>query len=105
MKLNCPLHCHLRNKFAAPACVSYATHRLLNVLGIGLIAYNLGPEHYVTYAMVHVFLHLSGCLLGGIWKAEDVLITQAVGLEQYFYAGQYVQLSVSWTFNGAVDGC
>merc|ERR1711957_63523 len=81
-------------KIAIPCTFSAVSGSLLDAVTTGLIAYNIGSQGYVAYCMVSVFLGLTDTFIGGIEDAEGILTAQAIGMENYFMAGQYYQVSM-----------
>jgi len=62
-----------------------------------LVSYYMGPEVFAAYAIVETCLSFTSSFVEGMEEAEEALVAQAVGLGNYFLAGQYVQLT-SWGY-------
>ena len=67
-----------------------------------IISHHIGPEALTAYALCTVLLSLADGLFSGLDEAEEILIAQALGMNNYLLAGQYVQLTTAIYFIGAI---
>jgi len=78
-------------RLAIPGSIDAIANSLFYSTKIALLVGNLDSQAYVAYAMIHAFLGLIDCFYSGIEEAEEILTAQAIGMGNYFLAGQYVQ--------------
>eukprot|EP00588_Corethron_pennatum_P012362 CAMPEP_0194271156 /NCGR_PEP_ID=MMETSP0169-20130528/5015_1 /TAXON_ID=218684 /ORGANISM="Corethron pennatum, Strain L29A3" /LENGTH=559 /DNA_ID=CAMNT_0039013441 /DNA_START=61 /DNA_END=1737 /DNA_ORIENTATION=+ len=80
-------------KISVPSTFSTISESLLDAIVTAMVSAEIGANAYIAYTMVSLFLDITDTFIGGIKDAESVLTAQAVGMENYFLAGQYFQLS------------
>lgn len=81
---------------ALPYTASTIIENIFDLLEAGVIGRLLGTSNLTAYYIVDLGLGLATMFLHGILSSLTVLVSHAIGAENYALAGIYVQLSV-WT--------
>ena len=79
---------------ALPYTVSTVIENVFNLLEAGVIGRLLGTSNLTAYYIVDMGVGLATMFLHGMLSSLTVLVSHAIGAENYTLAGIYVQLSV-----------
>ena len=82
-------------RHAAPLTFYAVATSVLSNICLALISWYVGTKQVVAYAVVGILVSLSEEFLKGPIYANTTMIAQAIGANNNFLAGQYVQLSLS----------
>lgn len=80
---------------ALPATWENMIELIMGAIQVALISQYLGPEVLAAYAVVEGCLSIAYNIGSGLSSAEEILVCQALGMEDSFLAGQYTLLSVT----------
>lgn len=89
-------------RLAIPLSSQSTIETLLEAAMTAIISHHIGTEALAAYALCTVLLSLADGLFRGLDEAEEILIAQALGMNNYLLAGQYVQLTTAIYFIGAI---
>ena len=80
---------------ALPATWENMIELITGAIQVALISQYLGPEVLAAYAVVESCLSIAYNIGSGLADAEEILVCQALGMEDTFLAGQYTLLSIA----------
>ena len=80
---------------ALPATWENLIELFAGAIQVALISQYLGPEALAAYAVVEGCLSIAYNIGSGLADAEEILVCQALGMEDTFLAGQYTLLSIA----------
>jgi len=82
-------------KVALPSTLSTVISSILGAFATAMISVEIGAEAYTAYAMISLLIGITDTFIGGVESAESTLTAQAIGMENYFLAGQYFQMTTT----------
>jgi Na+-driven multidrug efflux pump len=77
-----------------PLTLAAAVESLCEAIAVALISRYLGVNALTAYVVTNLLVGLSDVFINGVSDALNTVCSHAVGAENYFLAGQYVQIAM-----------
>ncbi len=85
-----------------PFTLSEVSEAFFDAVTVALISHYLGVNALSAYVVTHLLVGLSETLIDGVYECLGIVCPHAIGAENYFLAGQYVQIAMVLYFIFAI---